>query len=319
MGSWSRVDGDEEARSTGSCLVGPFSAPAAGTSVGLSDAVSSLGSTRWSAPTHESDAVVRSGYGSVRTLLSTTSGEFYLPIRSHGSSRPSSRIPRMSGLWSPAGLEKYEASPYSLYAFPLTVAGGSSLWTIGSRASFRFFCGVGFIAIAAELESQLDIISEVPEGSIRFVPDRTATTSWLLRGKTLQRSRRRLCAVPSWLRARRARSFKSSSGEGAECEQGSEAFAARRDCRSSSEASVPRRIPGNGARSHGRSRWRARRSRSQEETPVLTPCSSGPRCLGTQAVIRLPGKPMRFSIIFISYPPTVFSTLPMYAQIWPHF
>ena len=32
-------------------------------------------------------------------------------------------------------------------------------------------CGVGFCEIAADLESQLDIISEVPEGCIRFLPD----------------------------------------------------------------------------------------------------------------------------------------------------
>ena len=52
------------------------------------------------------------------------------------------------------------------------------------------------------------------------------------------------------LRGRRTRECKSPSGEGAECEKGSEATTTKRDRRPASEASVPSRIPGNGARFH---------------------------------------------------------------------
>ena len=49
-----------------------------------------------------------------------------------------------------------------------------------------------------------------------------------------------------------ARGFLSPSGEGPECERGSEMFGAQQGCRIFFEASVPSRIPSNCARSHGR-------------------------------------------------------------------
>ena len=53
------------------------------------------------------------------------------------------------------------------------------------------------------------------------------------------------------------------SGEGTGCEKGSKASATKRDCSSTSRASMPSRIPGNSAVSYGRFRWQTGRSRSQ--------------------------------------------------------
>ena len=217
-----------------------FSAPAVGTSIGRSDAASSLGSTRWP-----------------------------------------SRISCICGLWALAGLNN--TKPLRLYTRTqllriFTHSGrrwrnswnteGSSRWTIGSRASFGFLRD----RVRRDFESQLDVIPEFPEGSIQFLPDgRLPHIPSLIRAAAWEERCNRLCAVLYGLRGSRARGFKSPSGEGAECEEGSEAFAAKQD-RRSSEASVPSRIPGNSARSHGRSRC----LQSQGVTPILTPCSYGP-------------------------------------------
>ena len=69
--------------------------------------------------------------------------------------------------------------------------------------------------------------------------DQTATTYTVVgpnccMGREMQRSRRRLCTVYSGLPGRRTRKFKSPSGEGAGCEEGS----AKRD-----RGSVPSRVP----------------------------------------------------------------------------
>ena len=149
MRSWSRLDGDEEARSAGSYLMrgrsqrlypgADFSAPAVGTSIGQSDTASSLGSTRWP-----------------------------------------SRMSCMCGLWGPAGLNN--TKPLRLYTRTqllriFTHSGrrwrnswsteGSSRWTIGSRASFGFLRD----RVRRDLGSQLDIFPQFPEGSIQFLPD----------------------------------------------------------------------------------------------------------------------------------------------------
>ena len=90
-------------------------------------------------------------------------------------------------------------------------------------------------------------------------------------------------AVYPRLRGRRTRKFKSLSGEGAECEEGIEAPTTKRDRGPASEASVPSRIPGNGARSHGRFRWQVGRPRSQwgcsrPDALHFEPCDVGNSC-----------------------------------------
>ena len=52
-------------------------------------------------------------------------------------------------------------------------------------------CAVVLIEVAADFDAQLDSISEVPQGSIRFSPDGTASTCCM--GRETRRNRRRLC------------------------------------------------------------------------------------------------------------------------------
>ena len=197
---------------------GPFSAPAVGFSTGRSDAVSSLGSTRWS-----------------------------------------SRISGMTGLWSLAGLNNTKPLVLSCYAFSLTAAGGGGILGVPGvavagplgAAHPSDSCGIGFIETAADLESQVDIISEVPKGSIRFSPDgRPPHILSLIRAAAWEERCSGVdggCVLsPPTLRGRRARSSPPSEIAGP-----------------SSEASVPSRIPGTCARSNRRFRWPARRPRSQ--------------------------------------------------------
>ena len=116
-------------------------------------------------------------------------------------------------------------------------------------------CAVVFIEIAAELEIVSDLILARWTATTYSV---VGPNCCLRREK--QRSRGKLCTVPSRLRGGRTRRFLSPSGEGAECEKGS---GAKRDGGPSSEASTPSRIPGNSARSHARIRWQAGRPRSR--------------------------------------------------------
>ena len=113
-------------------------------------------------------------------------------------------------------------------------------------------CTVVLVEIAADLEDQLDIISEVPEGSIRFSPDvrqphtpsLVRTAAWDERYSGVDEG----CVLPTPGSAEEEHaSFKSPSGEGAGCEEGSEAPTTKRDRGPASEASVPSRIPGNSA------------------------------------------------------------------------
>ena len=92
-----------------------------------------------------------------------------------------------------------------------------------------------------------------------------------------------LWAVHSRLRGRRTHKFKSHTSEGAKCEKGSEAPTTKPDRGPASEASVPSRIPGNGARSDGRFRWQVGRPRSQwgcsrPDALQFEPCDVGSSC-----------------------------------------
>ena len=160
-----------------------------------------------------------------------------------------------------------------------------------------FSCEVVNIEIAADLEGQLDIISESsregPSDShqtdgYHISPSLVRTAAWgrdTAAWDEIQRSQRRLCtATLSSLEEEHA-SFKSPSSEGAGCEEGSEAPTTKRDRGPLSEASVPSRIPGNSARSRGRFRWQVGRPRSQRGT--LLGASAG------ISRIRLPVKPVR--------------------------
>ena len=135
-------------------------------------------------------------------------------------------------------------------------------------------CVVVFTKIDADLESQLEIVSEIPAESIGFSSDGRLPTYSVFgphccMGREMQRSRGKLCAVPSWLRGRRTGRFKSSSGKGAECEKGSETFGAKRDRGPSSEASMPSRICWQVGRP--RSQW----SCSHSNTVQFEPCDVG--------------------------------------------
>ena len=82
----------------------------------------------------------------------------------------------------------------------------------------RTSCAVVLIEVAVDLEGQLGIISEVPEGSIRLSPDgRLPHRRWselLHRTRDTAESTKAVCCRPR-LRGRRTRKFKSPSGEGA--------------------------------------------------------------------------------------------------------
>ena len=66
------------------------------------------------------------------------------------------------------------------YAFPLSATGGGRILGIPGAAVIGLpgaahppdSCGIGFIGIVADLESQLYTSSEVPQGCFRFLPDR---------------------------------------------------------------------------------------------------------------------------------------------------
>ena len=79
------------------------------------------------------------------------------------------------------------------------------------------------------------ILSPKSQRGCPILTRRTASThthrrwSELLHGTRDQWSRRRLCAVDTQPRGRRTRRFKSPSGEGAECEESSEAPTTKRD------------------------------------------------------------------------------------------
>ena len=73
---------------------------------------------------------------------------------------------------------------------------------------------------------------------------------------------------------------KSPSGEGTGCEKAANASNTKRERGPTSDASVPSRIPGNGAVSYGRFRWQTGRPRSQwscsHPDPLLfRPCDAG--------------------------------------------
>ena len=133
-------------------------------------------------------------------------------------------------------------------------------------------CAVVFIEIAADLVSQPEIVSEIPGESIGFSSDGP------------------LPHIPSLVRtaARVGQEMQWSRGKGVHTpvpgkrwfwrRHGVHKKAAKRG--SSSEASVPSRIPGNSARSRGRSCWQAARppsqwSRSHSNTVQSEPCDVG--------------------------------------------
>ena len=115
-------------------------------------------------------------------------------------------------------------------------------------------CAVVFTEIAVDLEGQLEMVSEVPEGFIRFSPDG------------------RLPHTPSLIRT--AALDKRCSGEGAGCEESSETYAAKPDRGPSSEAS-----------------GRLAALVVSGVAPVPTPCSSSPALLGIPAASRKGSSP----------------------------
>ena len=114
-----------------------------------------------------------------------------------GLGRASKWAAAFSGLLMPSFPTIARLLELNCCAIPLTAAGGGSafalpaeavagVWIWGCREATSFpsqldrqelhilrtlSCPVVFIEIASDLEGQLDIISEVPEGSVRFSPD----------------------------------------------------------------------------------------------------------------------------------------------------
>ena len=109
------------------------------------------------------------------------------------------------------------------------------VWIWGPReakSSFASQMDRQELHILRSLEGQLEVISEVPEGSIRFSPDgRLPHTPSSVRLAALDERYsgvKRLCIVYSQIRGR-TREFASPSGEGTVCEKGSEESTTKRD------------------------------------------------------------------------------------------
>ena len=192
-------------------------------------------------------------------------------------------------------------------AIPLTGAGGGGIFAVLARAVAGLdlgtqegdvdlpltggpsgaahpsdSCAVVFIEIAADVESQLDIISEVPGESIGFSPDgrlphipsSVLIAAWDERCSVVEESG---ALSPPGSAEEEQGGFSLPVAKARSAKKGSETFGAKRGRGPSSEASVPSRIPGNSARSHVRICWPPLKwwSCSHSSTVQFEPCDVG--------------------------------------------
>ena len=159
-----------------------------------------------------------------------------------------------------------------------------------SGAAHSDSCVTVFIEIAADLESQWEIITDVPAGATWFSPcvrlPNILSSVRAAAGDKMWRSRGNFCSVHSWFCGRRASVLQLSDCKGSERQKDSKAFGSQRGCGPSSEPSESGPSPGHHARPHGMICWQAGRPRSRFFAPIPTPCSSGPVMLGKHAVSR---------------------------------